>query len=205
MEEQLYTCVCRGQRNRNCLLCDEKGRDKIKHSHCMNCCPFCPECGKRGHQTHNDDGSIRCPGLMTCGVCEKKGHPDQLCRLKWCTLCRSDGSGDKFIGHNAEQCFKLKHCNICGVKGHGEKRCPKKECAKCHDTRHSTEQCERDIICNNCNEKGHSAARCKKCKDCGTFIHPERLHRCRRENGICKDCGSKGKGKCDCNSYIWKR
>lgn len=188
---------------KHCQLCAQKGREKIQDTHCMNCCGFCPHCDRRGHQLYNEDGSYQCFKMATCDICGEKGHNTDFCRRDWCSVCRTDGLGDNYIGHATERCFKRHLCTTCNEVGHVENRCPTLRCKKCDDARHTTEQCERDMVCEICEQAGHSAKRCRKCAKCGFGIFKDKPHKCRRdEYGQCKECGGKGMGKCACLQYV---
>jgi hypothetical protein len=197
--------TCTKLETKTCELCEQKGRDKIANTHCMNCCIFCPGCDRKGHQLYNEDGSYQCFKMLICGICTEKGHDEGHCRRDWCTICRSDGLGDNFVGHSEERCFKQHVCQTCNETGHMETRCPTLACKKCGNARHTTEQCEKDVRCNVCDQFGHSQKRCKKCFTCGFPKIDGKPHRCRRtEYNECKECDSVGTGRCPCVQYLWK-
>lgn len=186
-----------------CELCSQKGRDKIQDTHCMNCCGFCPQCDRRGHQLYNDDGSYQCFKMIVCGICGEQGHNTDFCRRDWCSVCRTDGLGDNFVGHATERCYKRHTCTTCNEVGHMENRCPTLACKNCGNSRHTTEQCEQDVRCDICNQLGHSASRCRRCHQCGFALIKNKPHRCRRDDqGNCKECGGYGIGKCSCYDYL---
>lgn len=195
---------CKDSDNRNCTLCEHKGRTKTATTHCLDCCNYCAHCDRKGHQIYNPDGSFQCFLLQTCEICGKSGHNEDRCRRHWCQTCRTDGKGDNFVGHTTERCRKNHKCNVCGVFGHYDGRC---RCDKCGKTGHTVNQCDRDTLCINCNSLGHSIDRCRACVKCGFYTPKSQEHRCRRQFNEktwrveCTGCGGLGTGKCPCWAY----
>lgn len=196
---------CENVEQKNCLLCEQNDRDTVKGNHCVDCCNYCAGCGKRGHQMYNDDGSIQCFKLSVCKNCEEPGHNEEICRRDVCSTCKTDGLGDKWVGHRSLNCYKRHKCEKCSEVGHFENRCPTTTCKNCEDPRHTTEQCELNVRCTVCDQLGHSEKRCRKCNTCGFAQIKDRPHRCRRnEKNECYECGNVGTGRCSCYSYLWR-